>query len=115
MFQITKFVIAAALTAIIAAPIMAQVPVCPCWNEEELVVLVTERIDLCKVPHYKYDAFLAGLNTDEKYGYAIATDRESDPICIYYVEEPYFKYTRFVKTIRDFNECVNLIANMCLK
>ena len=31
MFQITKFVIAAALTAIIAAPVMAQ-GTCPCWN-----------------------------------------------------------------------------------
>ena len=36
MFKITKFVIAAALTAIIAAPIMAQVPVCPCWALENL-------------------------------------------------------------------------------
>ena len=36
MFKITKFVIAAALTAIIAAPIMAQEDECPCWTEDDL-------------------------------------------------------------------------------
>ena len=59
MFKITKFVIAAALTAIIAAPGMAQV-VCPCWDANDLDDLGTYGPDqICKV-NGKYPAQIAG-------------------------------------------------------
>ena len=63
MFQITKFVIAAALTAIIAAPIMAQADPCPCWTAVELRALATDRVEVCTVPQYTFTELEGGTGT----------------------------------------------------
>ena len=67
MFKITKFVIAAALTAIIAAPIMAQEDECPCWPGVNLSDVGATVLDICEINFTGpsgtfYHAFLSGKN-----------------------------------------------------
>ena len=58
MFKITKFVIAAALTAIIAAPVMAQKVDCPCWTPVDVHTAGDRGTTLCKTPYETYIAIL---------------------------------------------------------
>ena len=114
MFKITKFVIAAALTAIIAAPVMAQVE-CPCWKADDLSKIGYYGSEVyCELHGPEYLARIYGKDKD-------GNDEDAYVTVDFVIEDEsacyYNSYTaseaETIDSLDVYKNCVQLISNEC--
>ena len=114
MFKITKFVIAAALTAIIAAPVMAQVE-CPCWGDSEL-----DTDDFAKGDYICFEnegnyALLLGEDpeTKELEQAQVSQNLMGEAQCFYQPSRDQESHKLNNVNSNQFTECYNIIITEC--